>query len=205
MANQDAAFGLRPLKSVGQADDSTVMSSHKIDAGDASTIFQGSPVIAAAGYIDASTAGAVPNMGAFWGCFYNDPTTLKPTFKNYYPGSITPPASADIEAFVYDNPNQMFEVQSDNTGASALADVFSNADWVSSSIASGSTLNGVSSAELDDSTIAAASDAAAQLLIIGPSRDPKNNDVTSTDGYVNWRVLVNMHLFGHGVGTVGAG
>ena len=200
MANQDAAFGLRPLKSVGQGDDSTGMSSHTIVAGDASTIFQGSPVIAAAGYIDISTTGAVPNMGAFWGCFYVDPTTLKPTFKNYYPGSITPPASKDVEAFVYDNPNQMFEVQSDNTGASTQADVFSNADFVNFG---GSTLNGVSNSELDDSTIAASSDAAAQLLIIGVSRDPKNSDLGSAN--VNWRVLVNMHLFGHGVGTVGAG
>ena len=202
MANQDAAFGLRPLKSVGQADDSTGMSSHAIDAAYGTAIYQGSPVVAAAGYIAISTAGAVPNMGAFWGCFYVDPTTLKPTFKNYYPGSITPPSSKDIEAFVYDNPNQMFEIQSDNDGASTLADVFSNADFVNFG---GSTLNGVSNSELDDSTIAASSDAAAQLLIIDVSRDPKNNDVTDTGGNVNWRVLVNMHLFGHGVGTVGAG
>ena len=201
MANQDAAFGLRPLKSVGQADDSTGMSSHAIDAAYGTAIYQGSPVVAAAGYIAISTAGAVPNMGAFWGCFYVDPTTLKPTFKNYYPGSITPPSSKDIEAFVYDNPNQMFEIQSDNDGASTLADVFSNADLINFG---GSTLNGVSNSELDDSTIAASSDAAAQLLIIGISRDPKNNDVTDTGGNVNWRVLVNMHLFGHGVGTVGA-
>ena len=202
MANQDAAFGLRPLKSVGQADDSTGMSSHAIDAAYGTAIYQGSPVIAAAGYIAIAAAGSVPNMGAFWGCFYVDPTTLKPTFKNYYPGSITPPSSKDIEAFVYDNPNQMFEIQSDNDGASTLADVFSNADYVNFG---GSTLNGVSNSELDDSTIAASSDAAAQVLIIGVSRDPKNNDVTDTGGNVNWRVLVNMHLFGHGVGTVGAG
>ena len=200
MANQDAAFGLRPLKSVGQADDSTGTSSHFIDAGDASVIYQGSPVIAAAGYVDIATAGAVPNMGAFWGCFYTDPTTLKPTFKNYYPGSITPPSSKDIEAFVYDNPNQMFEIQSDNDAASSVADVFSNADFVNFG---GSTLNGVSNTELDDSTIAASSDAAAQMLILGISRDPKNNDVTAAN--VNWRVLINQHLFGHGVGTVGAG
>jgi len=198
MANQDAAFGLRPLKSVGQGDDSTGMSSHAIDAAYGTAIYQGSPVVAAAGYITISTAGAVPNMGAFWGCFYVDPTTLKPTFKNYYPGSITPPSSKDIEAFVYDNPNQMFEIQSDNDGASTLADIFSNADLVNFG---GSTLNGVSNSELDDSTIAASSDVAAQLLIIGTSRDPKNNDVTDTGG----NVLVNMHLFGHGVGTVGAG
>jgi len=200
MANQDAAFGLRPLKMSGQGDDSTGMSSHLIDAGDASVLYQGSPCIAAAGYVDIATAGAVPNMGAFWGCFYTDPTTLKPTFKNYYPGSITPPSSKDIEAFVYDNPNQMFEIQSDATSASAQADVFSNADMVNFG---GSTLNGVSNTELDDSTIAASSDAAAQLLIIGVSRDPKNNDLTAAN--VNWRVIVNMHLFGHGVGTVGAG
>jgi hypothetical protein len=177
------------------------MSSHAIDAAYGTAIYQGSPVVAAAGYIAISTAGAVPNMGAFWGCFYVDPTTLKPTFKNYYPGSITPPSSKDIEAFVYDNPNQMFEIQSDNDGASTLADIFSNADLVNFG---GSTLNGVSNSELDDSTIAASSDVAAQLLIIGTSRDPKNNDVTDTGGNVNWRVLVNMHLFGHGVGTVGA-
>ena len=200
MANQDAAFGLRPLKMSGQGDDSTGMTSHFIDAGDAGVIYQGSPVIAAAGYVDIATAGAVPNMGAFWGCFYTDPTTLKPTFKNYYPGSITPPSSKDIEAFVYDNPNQMFEIQSDATGTSLQADVFSNADMVNFG---GSTLNGVSNTELDDSTIAASSDAAAQLLIIGVSRDPKNNDLSSAN--VNWRVIVNMHLFGHGVGTVGAG
>ena len=199
MANQDAAFGLRPLKSVGQADDSTGMSSHKIDAGDASVIFQGSPVIAAAGYVDIATAGAVPNMGAFWGGFYNDPTTLKPTFKNYYPGGITPPSSEDIEACVYDNPNQMFEIQSDNAGASAQADIFSNADFTAFS---GSTLNGVSNTELDDSTIGAAGDAAAQMLIIGVSRDPKNNDLTAAN--VNWRVLINQHIFGHGAGAVGA-
>jgi len=200
MANQDAAFGLRPLKMSGQGDDSTGMTSHFIDAGDASVLYQGSPCIAAAGYVDIATAGAVPNMGAFWGCFYTDPTTLKPTFKNYYPGSITPPSSKDIEAFVYDNPNQMFEIQSDNDGASTQADVFSNADMINFG---GSTLNGVSNTELDDSTIAASSDAAAQLLIIGVSRDPKNNDLTAAN--VNWRVIVNMHLFGHGVGTVGAG
>ena len=200
MANQDAAFGLRPLKSVGQGDDSTGMSSHAIDAAYGTAIYQGSPVVAAAGYITISTAGAVPNMGAFWGCFYVDPTTLKPTFKNYYPSSITPPSSKDIEAFVYDNPNQMFEIQSDNDGASTLADIFSNADLVNFG---GSTLNGVSTAELDDSTIAASSDAAAQLLIIGVSRDPKNSDLSAAN--VNWRVLVNQHIFGNGAGAVGAG
>ena len=196
MANQDAAFGLRPLKTVGQQDDSTGMSSYEIAAGDASVIYQGSLVGSPAtgtGYVDLQTAGLELNLGAFWGCFYNDPTTLKPTFKNYYPGSITPPNSGAIEAFVYDSPMQMYEIQSDNTGASAQTDIFKCADLAG---VSGSTLNGVSSMELDDSSLGTTG----QFKIIGVSRDPKNNDLTAAN--VNWRVMVNEQLFGSG--TAGA-
>ena len=196
MANQDAAFGLRPLKTIGQQDDSTGFSSYWIDAGDASVIYQGSLAGSPAtgtGYVDLQTAGLELNLGAFWGCFYNDPTTLKPTFKNYYPGSITPPGSKDIEAFVYDSPYQMYEVQSDNASASAQADIFKCADIAGTG---GSTLNGVSSMELGDSTLGASG----QLKIIGVSRDPKNNDITQAN--VNWRVQVSESVLGSG--TAGA-
>ena len=192
MANQDAAFGLRPLKTIGQQDDSTGFSSYWIAAGDASVIYQGSLAGSPAtgtGYVDLQTAGLVLNLGAFWGCFYNDPTTLKPTFKNYYPGAITPPSSKDIEAFVYDSPYQMYEVQSDNASASAQADIFKCADIAG---VSGSTLNGVSSMELGDSTLGASG----QLKIIGVSRDTKNNDITAAN--VNWRVMLNESLLGSG-------
>ena len=191
MANQDAAFGLRPLKTLGQADDSTGMSSHKIEPGDASVLYQGSMAIGAnTGYVDISAAASTTNVGAFWGTFYIDPTTLKPTFKNYYPGGVTPPSSGAVEAFVYDNPQQLFEVQSDNTAASAQTDVFMCADL--STPAGGSTTNGVSSMELADATLSAT---AAVLKIIGVSRDPANSDLTAAN--VNWRVMIDQHLFGH--------
>ena len=191
MANQDAAFGLRPLRTIGQQDDSTGMSSHWIDAADASPMYQGSLVKCPAtstGYIDISAAGDVLNVGALWGVFYNDPTTLKPTFKNYYPGSITPPNSKDIEAFVYDSPYQMFEVQSAATGASAQADIFMCCDIASNS---GSTTNGVSSLESVDTF-----SAQAQLKVIGVSRDPENDEIGAAN--VNWRVQICEHLFGSG-------
>mgnify|MGYP003154258754 FL=1 len=191
MANQDAAFGLRPLKTLGQADDSTGMSSHKILPGDASVLYQGSMAIGKNdGYVDISAAASTTNVGAFWGTFYIDPTTLKPTFKNYYPGGITPPSSGAVEAFVYDNPQQLFEIQSDNTAASAQTDVFMCADL--SSPTGGSTTNGVSSMELADATLSAT---AAVLKIIGVSRDPANSDLTAAN--VNWRVMIDQHLFGH--------
>jgi len=191
MANQDAAFGLRPLKTLGQADDSTGMSSHKILPGDASVLYQGSMAIGKNdGYVDISAAASTTNVGAFWGTFYIDPTTLKPTFKNYYPGGVTPPSSGAVEAFVYDNPQQLFEIQSDNTAASAQTDVFMCADL--STPAGGSTTNGVSSMELADATLSAT---AAVLKIIGVSRDPANSDLTAAN--VNWRVMIDQHLFGH--------
>ena len=191
MANQDAAFGLRPLKTLGQADDSTGMSSHKILPGDASVLYQGSMAIGKNdGYVDISAAASTTNVGAFWGTFYIDPTTLKPTLKNYYPGGVTPPSSGAVEAFVYDNPQQLFEIQSDNTAASAQTDVFMCADL--STPAGGSTTNGVSSMELADATLSAT---AAVWKIIGVSRDPANSDLTAAN--VNWRVMIDQHLFGH--------
>ena len=196
MANQDAAFGLRPLKTFGQQDDSTGMSSHKISPGDASVIYQGSLVGSPAtgtGYVDLQTAALVLNLGAFWGTFYVDPTTLKPTYKNYYPGSITPPSSGAIEAFVYDSPYQEFEIQSAASGASAQADIFMCCDLASNG---GSTTNGISSAESAD-TFAAGP---AQLKVIGVSRDPENDEIGAAN--VNWRVQICEHLFGSG--TAGA-
>ena len=189
MANQDAAFGLRPLKTVGQQDDSTGFASYWIDAGETDPMYQGSLVLGTAtGYVDIAGTGGALNLGAFWGCFYVDPTTLKPTFKNYYPGSITPPASKDVEAFVYDSPYQMFEVQSAASGASAQADIFACCDIASNG---GSTTNGVSSLESADTF-----STQAQLKVLGVSRDPANNDIGSAN--VNWRVQIDEHLLGSG-------
>ena len=68
MANQDAAFGLRPLKTFGSQDDSTGMSSHKISPGDASVIYQGSLVGSPAtgtGYVDLQTAALVAEISTY--------------------------------------------------------------------------------------------------------------------------------------------
>ena len=190
MANQDAAFGLRPLKTVGQQDDSTGFASYWIDAGEASAMYQGSLVLATTtGYVDIAGTGGPLNLGAFWGCFYVDPTTLKPTWKNYYPGGITPPSSKDIEAFVYDSPYQMFEIQSAASGASDQSDIFSTCDLDSNG---GRTRDGMSTAECADTYAAGP----AVLKVIGVSRDPENDEIGAAN--VNWRVMINMHILGSG-------
>jgi hypothetical protein len=60
-------------------------------------------------------------IGVFNGVFYTDPTTQKPTFKNYYPGGV---AASDIIANVIDDPSVVYSIDSD--GAFAVADIFKN-------------------------------------------------------------------------------
>ena len=50
--------------------------------------------------------------------FFYTATDGTPTFKNYYPASTTALGSGDIEAYIYDDPNQLFVVQAD--GASTM-------------------------------------------------------------------------------------
>ncbi len=183
MANNDAPFGLRPVGELGSGIQNGGTSKYKIAAGYATAIYKGDIVkLVAAGTIQVSGNADTANVGVFNGCFYNDPTTQKPTWSNYYPGSITPTVG-DIEAFIYDDPNMLFEIQDNATlGQTAVGD---NADQV---YAAGSTVNGQSKSELG-----AAAGGAAQLRIIRISEDPDNSDIASANA--NWIVRFNEHLY----------
>jgi hypothetical protein len=147
----------------------------------------------ASGYITLSTdSDAVAAIGVFNGCFYVAPTTKKPTWSNYYPGSITP-ASGEIEAFVYDDPNKLFEIQGD--GIIAQSSVGRNTNIV---YAVGSTVNGQSKTELD-ATVESAG-VTGQLRIIRICEDPSNSDISATDA--NWIVRINEHqYYNNGLGV----
>ena len=145
MANVDAPFGLRPVGELGSNIQNGGTSKYLITSGEADIIMKGDLVkLEASGYITLSTdSDSVAAIGVFNGCFYVAPTTKKPTWSNYYPGSITP-ASGNIEAFVYDDPNKLFEIQAD--GVIAQTSVGRNTNIV---YAVGSTVNGQSKTELD--------------------------------------------------------
>jgi len=131
-------------------------------------------------------------VGVFNGCNYIDPTTGKPTFSNYYPGSVNI-TQGKIVADVMDDPNQLFIIQND--GTSAAANYGKNADVV---VGTGSTTTGVSAMELDTSTIA--NTAALNLKIVG-LWDVPNNAVGEFAVVV---VKINEHLYGS-VGVAGQG
>ncbi len=184
MANREKAFVLRPLGNLAGTG-AQKQYGYEIADNQSGAIFQGDLVTLKDGYIlqfDPSSHTAA--VGVFNGCFYNDPTTQKPTFSNYYPGSINI-TQGKIVADVLDDPSQMFIIQND--GTSAVANYGKNADIV---VGTGSTANGMSANELDTSTIATT--AALNLKIIG-LWDVPNNAVGANAVVV---VKINEHLYG---------
>ena len=126
-------------------------------------------------------------IGSLNGVFFTDATTSKPTFAN---NLVAGNAATDIVAFVNDDPYQMFEIRSNNTGASAATDVFNNADIEVT--AGDASTNGLSKSTLNDSTLTGGGTGSAQLRVLGISRDPDNNEVGSAN--VVWRVMINEHF-----------
>ena len=184
MANNDKAFGLRPLGNLAGTG-AQKQYGYEIADNQAGAIFQGDLVTLKDGYIlQFDPASHTAAVGVFNGCFYNDPTTQKPTFINYYPGSINI-TQGKIVADVLDDPSQMFILQND--GTSAVTDYGKNADIV---IGTGNTVTGLSANELDTSTIATT--AALNLKIIG-LWDVPNNAVGANAVVV---VKINEHLYG---------
>jgi len=184
MANADKAFGLRPLGNLSGTG-SQKQYGYEIADNQAGAIFQGDLVTLKDGYIlQFDPASHTAAVGVFNGCFYTDPTTGKPTFSNYYPGSVNI-TQGKITADVLDDPNQMFLIQND--GTSAATDYGKNADIV---IGTGSTTTGVSANELDTSSIA--NTAALNLKVIG-LWDVPNNAVGANAVVV---VKINEHLYG---------
>ena len=197
MANQDTAFGLRPIGLNGSAVNSTGVTQYEIAAANTIAIYQFSPVIPlTAGVIDIvgnANGGTVPFLGVLMGVEYVDSSTKKTVFKNYWPGAnnVSVDTNFPVKAFVADNPNQLFRIAADESvtdRATALADVFSNCSLATAT--SGSTATGRSTAQLDIST--AATTATLAMRIVGIVNDVANNDYDAAG--VNFIVRFNFHF-----------
>ena len=192
MSNQLEKFGLRPYRKLDGTPLAGAQNRYTIAAGYATAIFQGDLVQpTTAGNIErhtGHTSDAV--VGVFNGVFYNDPTTQKPTYKNFYPGSITP-TQGDITAFVVDDPDAVFLIDADE--AFTRADLFKN---YSVTTAGGVTQTGISSVQLDVSQSGTTATYAVQAIDI--SQDPDNSDTGTSNA--NILVRINNHFYRSGVG-----
>jgi len=186
MANQSAAFGFRAMGKLGSSVNNMATSEYKIADNANLDLFQGMIVGNASGVITAGTATSAKNLGVLNGVFITkDPSTGKPTFKNQY-SQTNVAAGETITAFVYDDPNTLFEVQAG--GVLAQAAQGNNIDSV---LGSGDTVTG--RAKSTTASSVTGSGATAQFRIIRPSSDPQNNDISVAD--CNYVVKFNEHLY----------
>ena len=190
MANVVEKFGLRPYRKLDGTPLVGAQNRYSIASGHTTAIFQGDLVIPlTAGTIDRHTANnSTAVIGVFNGCFYTDPTTQKPTFRNSYPGSI---AASDITAFVVDDPDAVFLMDADATFAQA--DLFQN---YSVTTGGGNTTTGISEVELDVSV--SGTNASFIIQAIDISQDPDNSDTGSANA--NILVRINKHFYRSGTG-----
>ncbi len=185
MANASSTgFGMKPVKMAGQAANTAGLGEYPVAASSSAIYNQDLVAMAATGFAAVAAAGTEQLLGSLNGVFYTDASTSKPTFQAYLLGSNT---ASDIVALVNDAPHQVYEVRSNNAGASAQTDVGNTADI---SYSAGATPNYISKTTLDDGSLATASK---QVKIVGVSRDPDNNEIGSAN--VVWRVVISEHFF----------
>ena len=193
MANRNTqGFGLIPQGTIGSTPATGGQGKYLIDAGMGVDLFQGTAVRSAAGYIVTAQA-AITNtcIGVLNGIFYNDATTKKPTFANFYNQPITPANSEDITAFVIDNPNQLFVASIDTAAAQAEY----GKTYGLTVTAAGSEISGQSSSELTYATRHATNN---QWRLVRTAEDPENNDIAAA----NCSVVVAHNLNQYFTGAV---
>jgi len=142
MANKNAPRGFLPMRHNSGGEIRT--NEYAIAADYNVKIHKGDPVIltGTGKNIAIAGAGVEETLGVFAGCSYID-STGRHQFSPYWPGVIT---NTNIVAYVYDDPNIVFEVQVDTC---AEGDIGNQMDLAEGA---GSDATGQSGAYLDEST-----------------------------------------------------
>jgi hypothetical protein len=176
MANSNTqGYGLIPTGTLGSTPSTQGQGAYKIDAAYGTTIYNGAPVISAAGYATEGTVvttGTTGMFGVLNGIFYNAATTLKPTWNNSYQATITPANSEDTTAFILDNPWQLYQVACDTALTQA-----GHMETYNMNAVAGSTTTGKSSNTLDIDGQTHATNYSWRVIRI--AEDPSNSDITA--------------------------
>ncbi len=198
MANQETAYGLRPIGMVGSGPNSTGITEYEIASNNTNVIYNGGIVVPlASGYIDyaGDTAGGTTQaLGVLTGVMYQDSVRKQPVWLNYWPGSgaVSVDTNFPVRVYVADNPNQLFQVSSDaslTNRATAVATIFANTD-LGTSARTGSTDTGASNSQASVANVATT--ATLPLRIVGIVDDDANSDYTAAG--IPLKVRLNAHF-----------
>lgn len=183
MANRDAPMGLRPVYHLTGG--LVRPARYKIASGYGTSIFSGDLVhlVGTGKNVEAGDAATdAPFVGVFYGVEYRN-SSGEYVFSKYWPASTATLNTDDAVAFVYDDPNIVYEVQAD--GAATAGDIGQDADIA---YTAGSTLTGLSKTELDYSDIGTGDN-----LHILDIVDRADVEAGSTN--VKLHVLINEHSY----------
>ena len=197
MSSTSAPFGFRPsFHNSGQMRPKayTIASTY------AANIFSGDPVkltdngVVQLGTSDGTRSGTVDGvslLGIFAGCQYLD-ATGKPTISPFWPSGTT---GTQIVAWVYDDPETLFDVQYTNpsAGTTVQTAVGEECDWTVAS-PGGSTQTGLSNTYLT-----AIQSTSGQFQITGFGY---NINDSLTDAYVVATVRINEHAYKAAVNSI---
>lgn len=206
MASVAAPYGLKPVNEIGGLPYAGSTRTFLIDpAGTASSIYNGSPVyVNASGYLAVATAtgaDATTNgfptgtantgiVGVFVGCSYVN-AQGQTIYAQYYPTGTT----GVIQAYVVDDPNVVFQVQSAGTvGQAALG---ANVFFSTGAVATGNTTTGNSTASVVAGASAVTTSAA--FRVVGFVNSPFSQ---VGDAYTDLLVKINpgYHTYTNAVG-----
>jgi hypothetical protein len=175
MANSTTAYGLRALGKLGSNPANGGQGQYNISDNYATSVFQGDMVTVDAGYIAVvNTTTQTTVLGVFNGCLIEvSPTTGKPTWSNkYVQTNIT---QGEIQAYVIDDPNQLYLVKSTGTaaGQTAVGEAYEQ------SYVAGNTTNGISGVYLN-----LGASTTAQLRILQTSPFIGNEEGSTNEDFI---------------------
>lgn len=120
MANTAAYYGFLQYQGGAGGAPTFAQSTRRIASSNGTAIYTGDPVTpvagtgVATGYITSAANGTQPIAGIFVGCKYTSTSQKRVVWSAYWPGSD---ATGDVEAYVIDDPNSRFIVQTSFSGA----------------------------------------------------------------------------------------
>jgi len=199
MSSTSAPFGFRPsFHNSGQMRPKA----YTIASGYAANIFSGDPVkLTDAGVVQlgtsdgtrSGTTDGITLLGIFAGCQYND-ASGRPTISPFWPANAS---GTNIVAWVYDDPETLFDVQYTNPGTpgtdSVQSAVGEECDWTVAS-PGGSTQTGLSNTQLG-----VIQTTSGQFQITGFAY---NINDSLTDAYVTATVRINEHAYKAAVNSI---
>jgi len=186
MANVNGPFGLRPMRH--QTGGKIGANEYSIASGYATSIYTGDVVerTGTGRNIAQAAAGNGDNIGVFAGCRYVDQHG-KQVFSQYWPANQV---ATEVVAFVYDDPNIVFEAQCDTL---AEGDEGALADWV---VGTGSIVTGDSGLTVESSSTATTGKS---LRIMKLKETPENE----YGAYAKAEVMFAEHVLSGSVSGVG--